>query len=254
MAFCATLDHSGLHSEARAESRAEFHSESRAESGSPGARRSSPARWLILAGIFATFSRSGLVAAGLILLFLERGPLQERLALFCACVLAIWMSLALPLARTLGLPMSGGEELGLSWHLTAVLEAFRAEPRAWLLGLPLGEPMALAMPDLGGLDWDPEAAGLAVSVFDIPSSWLRLLAGWGAGGPALVLAGMLACALHGRKRFGFGLLAATLVLAALTPALYTPATAGALALACACAGQAPREAGPAQARSTPVAE
>ncbi len=238
MAFCATLDSS----------------EPRSGSGSANARRSSPARWLILAGIFATFSRSGLVAAGLIILFLERGPLRERLALFCACALAIWMSLALPLARTLGMPLGGGDELGLSWHLAAVLEAFRAEPRAWLFGLPLGEPMALAMPDLGGLDWDPEAAGLAVSVFDIPSSWLRLLAGWGAGGPALVLAGMLACALHGRKRFGFGLLAATLVLAALTPALYTPATAGALALACACAWQASPDAGPAQGQSTPAAE
>jgi hypothetical protein len=107
--------------------------------------------------------------------------------------------------------------------------------------------MALAMPDTGGLDWDPEAAGLAVSVFDIPSSWLRLLAGWGAGAPILALAGMLACALHGRRRFGFGLLLASLVLAALTPALHTPATAGVLALACVCAWQSPSEPTPAAA-------
>lgn len=220
--------------------------EPRSEPGSPGAHRFSLPRWLILAGLFATFSRSGLVAAGVLILFLERGPMQERLTLFCACALGIWMSLALPLARTSG----GGDELGLSWHLTALMEALRAEPRAWLLGLPLGEPVALAMPDLGGLDWGPEAAGLPVSVFDIPSSWLRLLAGWGAGGPILVLAGILACALHGRKSFGFGLMIATLVAAALTPALHTPATAGALALACACAWQTPPE----QARSTPGAE
>ncbi|MDO9632138.1 MAG: hypothetical protein Q7I92_09595 [Humidesulfovibrio sp.] len=210
-----------------------------------GARRSGLARWLILAGIFATFSRSGLLAAGCIILFLERGPLQERLALFCACALGIWMSLALPLARV----ASGGEDLGLAWHLTAVMEALKQEPSAWLLGLPLGEPVALAMPDLGGLDWAPESAGLAVSVFDIPSSWLRLLAGWGAGGPALVLAGMLACALHGRRRFGFGLVLATLVAAALTPALHTPATAGVLALACACAWQDSPQAA-AQAQNT----
>ncbi|MBA4357606.1 MAG: hypothetical protein C0405_07770, partial [Desulfovibrio sp.] len=200
----------------------------RPEAESTGHRRSGLARWLILAGIFATFSRSGLAAAGVIFLFLERGPLQERLALACACVLGIWMSLALPLARTIG----GGEELGLAWHLTATLEALGQAPRAWLLGLPLGEPVALALPDLGGLEWDPESAGLAVSVFEIPSSWLRLLAAWGAGGPILVLACVLACALRGRRRFGFGLLAATLVSAALTPALHTPATAGALALAC----------------------
>ena len=212
-------------------------------------------RWLILAGIFASFSRAGLAAAALMVLFLERGPMQERLALFCAGVLGIWMSLALPLARTLGMPpgisMGSGEELSLTWHLTALLEAFRVQPGAWLLGLPLGEPMALAMPDTSGLDWDPEAAGLAVSVFDIPSSWLRLLAGWGAGGPGLVLAGMLACALHGRRRFGFGLLLATLVLAALTPALHTPATAGVLALACLCAWQTTPRTAP-EARPVPA--
>lgn len=219
IALCATLDRP----------------EPQARPDGPGASRfSGLPRWLILAGLFATFSRAGLAAAGVLILLLERGPLQERLTLFFACGLGIWMSLALPLARTIG----GGDELGLSWHLTALLEALGQEPRAWLLGLPLNEPVALAMPDLGGLDWAPEAAGLAISVFDIPSSWLRLVAGWGAGAPALVLAGMLACALHGRARFGFGLVTATLVAAALTPALHTPATAGALALACACAWQA----------------
>jgi hypothetical protein len=206
----------------------------------PAPRSSGVARWLILAGIFATFSRPGLLATGCLCLFLERGPLQERLALACACILGIWMSLALPLATTLG----GGEDLGLSWHLTAVLEALKQEPRAWLMGLPLNEPIALAMPDVGGLDWAPESAGLPISAFDVPSSWLRLLAGWGVGAPVLVVAGVLACALHGRRRFGFGLLAATLLMAALTPALHIPATAGALALACACAWRSPPEEAP----------
>jgi hypothetical protein len=219
------------------------------EPASPGAHTGSLSRWLILAGLFATFSRSGLAAAGCLILFLERGPLRERVALCCACALGIWMSLALPLAHTVPAG-GGGEDLGLSWHLTALLEALRADPGAWLRGLPLGEPVALAMPDLGGLDWDSDSAGLAVSVFDIPSSWLRLLAGWGVLGPALVLAGVLACALRGRRRFGFGLLLATLVVAALTPALHTPATSGVLALACALAGKAP----PAVGRSAPDAE
>ncbi|MDQ7835654.1 MAG: hypothetical protein RDU24_09760 [Humidesulfovibrio sp.] len=197
-------------------------------------------RWLVLAGLFVTFSRPGLLAAGGVVLLLERGPLQERLALACACILGIWMSMALPLASTLG----GGEDLGLSWYLTAVVEALKQEPGAWLVGLPLNEPVALAMPDVGGLDWAPEAAGLPVSAFDIPSSWLRLLAGWGLGGPLLAAAGMLACALHGRRRFGFGLLLATLLAAALTPALHTPASAGALALAFACAWRSPPEPAP----------
>ena len=195
-------------------------------------------RWLILAGLLATFSRAGLAAAGLILLVLERGPLRERLALACACVLAIWMSLALPLSR----PLTGSDELDLAWHLSATLEALTQNPGAWLTGLPLSEPMALALPDaqdLGGLDWDPESSGLPISVYDIPSSGLRLLAAWGAPGPLLVLAALLACALRsarrGRRRFGLGLLIATLPAAALTPVLHTPATAGALALACALA-------------------
>lgn len=228
---------------------------SEAGADSAAAARWQPAlvRWLILAGLFATFSHAGLAAAGIISLLLERGPLQQRLALLCACVLGIWMSLALPLARTMG----GGDELGLLWHLSATLEALVRDPRAWLFGLPLDEPLALALPDLfqdalTGEEW-VEAEGLPVAVFEIPSSWLRLLAAWGVGAPMLALSGLLACALRGRKRFGFGLLASALVMAALTPVLHAPAPACALALACALAWQASPGARPEPARNAPDA-
>lgn len=187
-------------------------------------------RWLILAGLFAGFSRPGLATAGFALLALARGPLRPRLALASVCLLLIWMSLTLPLPHM----ASGREELGLAWYFTATIEALGQSPMAPFTGLPLGEPLALAISDewlLPGLDM--EGGGLAVAIFEIPSSALRLLAAWGAAGPVAVLAGALFCVLPARparSRFGFGLLATLLICSALSPALHVPATAGALCL------------------------
>ncbi len=202
------------------------------------------ARWLILAGLLATFSRPGLMAGGLMCLALERGPLRQRLALALAFGLAAWMTLALPLPSMPS--MEEGDELGLGlgWHLAATMEALAQEPWGYLTGLNLDVPLALAMPDFQGLLWDDESQGLPVSVFDIPSSGLRLLAAWGVGGPLVVLAAAGYCALRGGRRFGLGLLTALIVCAALTPVLHTPATTAALALALVAAAK-PRDAKPA---------
>jgi len=208
LALCATLD-------------------DRPEPGSPRL-----ARWLALAGLLATFSQAGIAAGGLICLLLDRGPLRERLALACTCSLAIWMTLYLPLPH-----VAGGDELGLAWHYGATMEALAEQPGGFFVGLPLDTPMALAMPDFQGLIWDGESEGLPVSVFEIPSSGLRLLAGWGLGAPLAVLAAALFCIVRGRNRFGYGLFIALMVGGALTPALHTPATAAALALALASASR-----------------
>lgn len=201
------------------------------------------ARWLILAGVLATFSRPGLYAAGFMCLLLERGPLGERVGAALACGLAAWATQALPL------PLFGeGEELGLAWHLAASTEALAQEPWGYLTGMPLDQPLALAVPEFQGLLWEEDFQGLPVYAFDIPSSGLRLLAAWGAGGPLAVLAATGLCALKGRGRFGLGLLAALIPCAALTPVLHIPATAAAFALALACATQkAPVPAAPEQA-------
>jgi len=190
------------------------------------------ARWLIIAGLLATFSRPGLAAGALICLALERGPFRHRLALATGCALAAWMTLALPLPS-----LDGGDDLGLSWYLAATIEALDQEPWGYLKGLALDVPLALAMPDFQGLLWDDESQGLPVSVFNIPSSGLRLLAAWGAGGPLAVLAAAGCCALRGGTRCGLGLLVALTVCASLTPVLHIPATAAALALALAAAAR-----------------
>jgi len=183
------------------------------------------ARWLILAGILATASRPGLAAAGLICLLVERGPLRGRLTMALAMALAIWVAQFLPLQRL------GPDELGLDWYLSATVEAVTQDPRGLLLGLPLDTPMALAMPDFQGLLWDADSEGLPVSVYQIPSSGLRLFAGWGVGGPLLVLGAALFCAVRSKSRFGVGLFIVLVLCGALTPVLYVPASATALALA-----------------------
>jgi hypothetical protein len=212
LALCATLD------------KTDDDAPVRGEADSP----SHLARWLILAGLFASFSRPALGAAAGIILLLDSAPFRERLALACSFALAVWISMVLPLPHLMG---SGREELSLGWYFSATLEALGQTPQAPFLGLPLGDPLALAITeDLPGLEWDPEAMGLPVYIFEIPSSGLRLLAAWGAGGPIVLLAGVLLCALRGRSRFGFGLVLLTLVCGALTPVLHAPATAVGLCL------------------------
>lgn len=223
VALCATLDHSAPSPTAYPQA---------ASANAP----SSLCRWLIVAGLLASFSRPGLLAGGGLILLLDRHPLRDRLALAISFAMVIWMSLALPLPHM----TTGRDELSLAWHLSATMEALGQTPNAPFLGLPLNEPLALAITEeLPGLEWDPESMGLAVHIFELPSSALRLLAAWGAGGPIAVLAGALLCALRGRSRLGFGLVFTTLVCGALTPVLHIPATAGALCLALLAAASAP---------------
>ncbi len=186
------------------------------------------ARWLILAGLLASGSRTGLAAGAVLCLFLERGRTLPRAGMALACTLAIWIGMLLPLQRMAPTP---SEELGLGWYLAATTEAMRQDPVALATGLALDVPMAEAMPELQGAEEDEETEGLPVSVFQIPSSLLRLFAGWGVGGPLLALGAALFCALRGRRRFGYGLLAVLALCGGLATALHTPATAATLALA-----------------------
>lgn len=208
LAYCATL-------------------EPQKEGGEAGAPGGQVARWLILAGLLATFSRAGLAAAGLVCLCYDSAPWRERLGLAAACALGVWMSLTLPLPRIPG----PGEDLGLAWYWTATGEALRQDPKALLLGLPLDTPMALAMPDVQGQEWPLETDGLPVSVFEVPVSVLRLAAAWGLLAPLALLAGAVWCAWRGRSRFGQGLLTTLIVCAGLTPVLHVPAATVAAALA-----------------------
>jgi len=194
------------------------------------------ARWLILAGLLATFSRAGLAAAGLVCLCHDSAPWRERLGLAAACALGVWMSLTLPLPRIPG----PGEDLGLAWYWAATSEALRQDPRAFFIGLPLDTPMALAMPDVQGQDWPLESDGLPVSVFEVPVSVLRLAAAWGLLAPLALLAGAGWCAWRGRTRYGQGLLTTLIVCAGLTPVLHVPAAAVAAALALFAAARPPR--------------
>jgi hypothetical protein len=132
-----------------------------------------------------------------------------------------------------------GDDLGLAWYWTATMQALAQDPVGWVTGLSLDSPVALAMPDYQGVEWEAEAEGLPVSVFEIPVSVLRLLAGWGLLVPLAVLGLALWCAWRGRSRFGFGVVVALCVAACLTPVLHTPATVVALALALIAAAQKP---------------
>lgn len=214
LALCATVD-------------------DRAEPGVPRL-----ARWLILAGLLASGSRISLAVGALLCLVFERGPLRGRLLMALACALAVWISMVLPLQRAFQ-----GDELTLDWYYAATVEALRQDPAAIATGLALDTPLAIALPDsmsdFQGLLGDADSDGLPVSVHQIPSSTLRLLAGWGAGALALVFGAAIFCAVRGRKRFGYALLAVLALIGSAAPVLHVPATAAAAALAFVSAARRP---------------
>jgi hypothetical protein len=194
-----------------------------ADAPAPGTPRL--ARWLILAGLFASGSRAGMAAGAAVCIFAETGPLTKRLGMALALLLALYAGLVLPLQRP------AGDDLGLDWYYAATFQAVGQDARALWGGLPLDEPVALAMPELQGFSFDGESEGLPVSACQIPVSWLRLLAGWGLCGVLAVFFAAGVCLRRGRNRFGAALAIVLGIGGALAPVLHAPATAATLALA-----------------------
>ena len=184
-------------------------------------------RGLILAGLLATLSRTGLFAAGWVYLFFGRGSRLVRAAFTAACFLLI--------VATFLVPVTEADLVRyLDYRLwSESLRLFARDPLLFLWGLPLGPALPITLsPEVAALLEVVTGSSALIGVHPqhISSFWVRFLLGWGAVPPLLFMTALFL--LLGRRvtRMGAALVAALFAQGMSSPLLYDPNTAAPLGL------------------------
>lgn len=194
-------------------------------------------RALILAGIMATLSRTGLFGAGWIYLCFGRGRRPLRAAVALACFLLLGSTFLLP-------PTPGDLARYVDYWLWAKsLSLFAADPLVLLTGLPASAPLPFTFPPEMVPVWERVTGAPALFgayLAQIPSFWLRGVLAWGAIPPGAFLAGLFVLIFRRLTRMGAGLVASLFVQGVSTPLLYDPSTGAVAGLALLLALSAPQ--------------
>ncbi|WP_041915765.1 hypothetical protein [Pseudodesulfovibrio mercurii] len=182
-------------------------------------------RVLILAGLLATLSRTGLFAAGWIYLCFGRGGRWFRTGVFMACLAGLAVSFRLPFT-----PSDLGRYVDY-WLWAKSLALFSREPGLLIAGLPLDQALPFTFPPDMAPIWErvtgtPTLFGAYLS--QVQSFWLRFLLGWGAILPVACLVALFVLVFRRLTRMGASLAAALFIQGMSTPLLYEPST-GAMA-------------------------
>ncbi len=182
-------------------------------------------RALILAGLLATLSRTGLFAAAWIYLCFGRGGWKLRTAVFLAFFTG--------LAATFQLPFTPSDLARYVdyWLWAKSLALFSREPALLIAGLPLDHALPFTFPPEMAPIWErvtdsPTLFGAHLP--QVPSFWLRFILGWGGILPTACLTGLFVLVSRRLTRMGAGLAAVLFVQGMSTPLLYDPST-GAMA-------------------------
>jgi hypothetical protein len=196
-------------------------------------------RALIMAGLLATLSRTGLFAAAWIYLCFGRGGRMMRTAVFLACFAALALTFQLPIT-----PSDLARYVDY-WLWAKSMTLFAQTPSTLIAGLPLTHALPFTFPPEMVPVWErvtesPALFGAHLS--QVPSFWLHFILGWGAILPALCLTGLFVLVFRRLTRMGAGLAAALFVQGMSTPLFYEPATGAVAGLALFLALSAPRRA------------
>jgi len=185
-------------------------------------------RALIFVGLAVCLSRTGLFAAGWIILCFGRGSRLTRIGLALGAFLLVIVTFLLPPTTS---------DLGRYvdyWLWAKSLGLFAHEPSLLLFGLPFGRPLPISFPLEMATIWEMvtgHSALLGVEINQISSFWLRLLLGWGGIIPVLLLGGLFTLLFRRLTRMGAGLAAALFVQGMSTPLLYDPTSGAVFGLA-----------------------
>lgn len=185
-------------------------------------------RALILAGLLATLSRTGLFAAAWIYLCFGRGGRIMRTAVFLACFAALSLTFLLPVTPS---DLARYVDYWL-WAKSMVL--FTQSPSTLIAGLPLGHALPFTFPPEMVPVWERVTGASALfgaHLDQVSSFWLRLVLGWGAILPSVCLAGLFILLFRRPTRMGAGLAAVVLVQGMTTPLFYEPSTGAVAGLA-----------------------
>lgn len=193
-------------------------------------------RVLVLLGLLACVSRTGLFASAWLALCFGRGPFRFR-AIYAAVCLAL-------LVGSFFLPATASDAVRYTdyWLWVEALRLYTDTPSLLFTGFAIGSPLPVEFPSGMGAIW--QAATGTSSVFgahlsQIPSFWLRLVMGWGLGVPLLLLTIVFILLLRRLTRMGAGLVAALFAQGMTTPLLFDPAMAVVIGLAFILAFSAP---------------
>lgn len=176
-------------------------------------------RALILLGLAACLSRTGLFAAGWILLFFGRGTRPVRILISLTYFLLIGVTFLLPTT------VSDGARYIDYWLWAKSVSLFIQEPLLLVAGLPMGEALPFAIPVELAAIWERATSSLAAMGVYLPqvqSFWLRLILGWGAIVPLCGLIALFIGLSHRPTRLGAGLAAALFTQGMSTPLFYNP--------------------------------
>ncbi|MGE4422561.1 MAG: hypothetical protein AB7D39_09705 [Pseudodesulfovibrio sp.] len=185
-------------------------------------------RALILAGLLATLSRTGLFAAAWIYLCFGRGGRMLRTSVFLACFAALALTFRLPVT-----PSDLSRYVDY-WLWAKSLALFSRTPSTLVSGLPLAHALPFTFPPEMVPIWErvtnsPALFGAHLS--QVPSFWLRFTLGWGVILPTACLTGLFILVFRRLTRMGAGLAAALFVQGMSTPLFYEPSTAAVAGLA-----------------------
>ncbi|OIQ49661.1 hypothetical protein BerOc1_01586 [Pseudodesulfovibrio hydrargyri] len=214
-------------------------------------------RALILAGLLATLSRTGLFAAAWVYVFFGRGGRILRASVFLACLAALAATFLLPVTPS---DLARYVDYWL-WAKSMVL--FSQDPSVLIAGLPLNRALPFAFPPEMIPVWERVAetpALFGAHLNQVPSFWLRCILGWGAILPAACLAALFILVFRRPTRMGAGLTAVLFVQGMSTPLFYEPSTGAVAGLGLILALSAPRNASlsglgdPGNGRAEPVPE
>ncbi|WP_319582955.1 hypothetical protein [uncultured Pseudodesulfovibrio sp.] len=176
-------------------------------------------RALILAGLLATLSRTGLFAAAWIYLCFGRGGRMLRTAVFLACFAALGATFLLPVTPS---DLSRYVDYWL-WAKSMLL--FAQSPSTLIAGLPLAHALPFTFPPEMVPVWERVTGTFAMfgaHLNQVPSFWLRFILGWGAILPTLCLVGLFILVFRRPTRMGAGLVAVLFVQGMATPLFYEP--------------------------------
>ncbi|BDQ34051.1 hypothetical protein [Pseudodesulfovibrio portus] len=185
-------------------------------------------RVLILLGLAACLSRTGLFGAGWIFLFFGRGSRLRRILVALILFLLLGLTFVLPYAR-----VDGARYIDY-WFWAQSVALYLREPGLLLTGLPLDQALPFAVPPELTTVWERVTATPALfgaHLFQVKSFWLRVLLGWGALIPLGGLTALFFLLFRRMTHMGAGLAAALFAQGMSTPLFHDPALGAPFGLA-----------------------
>lgn len=185
-------------------------------------------RALIMIGLLACLSRTGLFAGAWVVLCFGRGKARYRLLYSLGCVVCLAITFVLPPTATDAIRYID------YWLWVEALRFFAEAPVTLFTGFPIGSALPVNFPPAMVPIWEAatgQPASFGVFTPHVPSFWLRLTLAWGSIASLALLTVVFGLLVRRLTRLGAGLTAALFAQGMTTPLLYDPAMAVSISLA-----------------------